>query len=54
MNPKSMGFSVWLMAGTSDTMPSHIRENPRNRTSAAKSIGQCCRAKSLISARFRR
>ena len=54
MNPRSMGFSVWLMAGTSETMPSHIRKNPMNRTSAATSMGQFWRAKSLISVKDRR
>ena len=49
MKPKSIGFSVWLMAGTSDTMASHKRKNPRNTPSATNSIRRSARRKVQMS-----
>ena len=52
-NAKSMGFSVWLMAGTSDTIKAQKMKKPKKTPSAASSPGHSLLRKASKGSRFR-
>ena len=52
-NAKSMGFSVWLMDGISETIKAHKMKKPRKIPSAASNQGHSLRTKASIDSRLR-